>query len=175
MDKIRIRGGRPLNGQIPISGAKNAALPLMATALLTDDTVTLVNVPRLADIDSMAHLLVQLAAAHVVLQSGADGAAFLAHAGHVAEAAQGGGARLGLAQAGLHVAAREHLEVRGELLVHLDVDGDEAMAVAPPASGDHRHGAPAQAGWTTFATAAEKCAQRAVSAPSCARPAEVRE
>jgi UDP-N-acetylglucosamine 1-carboxyvinyltransferase len=60
MDKIRIRGGRPLNGQIPISGAKNAALPLMATALLTDDTVTLVNVPRLADIDSMAHLLVQL-------------------------------------------------------------------------------------------------------------------
>ena len=60
MDKIRIRGGKPLNGQIAISGAKNAALPLMATALLTDETVTLVNVPRLADIDSMAHLLVQL-------------------------------------------------------------------------------------------------------------------
>ncbi len=60
MDKIRICGGKPLNGQIVISGAKNAALPLMATALLTDDTVTLVNIPRLADIDSMAHLLVQL-------------------------------------------------------------------------------------------------------------------
>ena len=64
MDKIRIRGGKPLNGQITISGAKNAALPLMATALLTDDTVTLVNVPRLADIDSMAHLLVQAPLKH---------------------------------------------------------------------------------------------------------------
>ncbi len=60
MDKIRIRGGNPLKGQIAICGAKNAALPLMAAALLTDDTVSLVNVPRLADIDSMAHLLVQL-------------------------------------------------------------------------------------------------------------------
>ncbi len=60
MDKIRIRGGNPLKGQIAIGGAKNAALPLMAATLLTDDTVSLVNVPRLADIDSMAHLLVQL-------------------------------------------------------------------------------------------------------------------
>lgn len=60
MDKIRIRGGNPLKGQIAIGGAKNAALPLMAAALLTSDAVSLVNVPRLADIDSMAHLLVQL-------------------------------------------------------------------------------------------------------------------
>ncbi|GAB2178685.1 UDP-N-acetylglucosamine 1-carboxyvinyltransferase [Dongia sp. agr-C8] len=59
MDRIRIRGGRPLRGQIPISGAKNAALPLMATCLLTDKEVRLDNVPDLADISTMTHLLVQ--------------------------------------------------------------------------------------------------------------------
>ena len=68
MDRIRIRGGVPLKGQIAIGGAKNAALPLMAAALLTDDTLTLVNVPRLADIDSMAHLLVQLGAEVAISQ-----------------------------------------------------------------------------------------------------------
>ncbi len=46
MDRIRIRGGRALSGTIPISGAKNAALPLMATALLTDGPLTLTNAPR---------------------------------------------------------------------------------------------------------------------------------
>ncbi|HMK68621.1 MAG TPA: UDP-N-acetylglucosamine 1-carboxyvinyltransferase, partial [Stellaceae bacterium] len=59
MDKIRIRGGKPLEGKIRIGGAKNAALPLMAAALLTDETLTLTNLPRLVDIDTMAHLLVQ--------------------------------------------------------------------------------------------------------------------
>ena len=59
MDRIRIRGGRPLHGQIQISGAKNAALPLMATCLLTDQEVRLDNVPDLADISTMTHLLVQ--------------------------------------------------------------------------------------------------------------------
>jgi UDP-N-acetylglucosamine 1-carboxyvinyltransferase len=59
MDRIRIRGGRPLRGQIQISGAKNAALPLMATCLLTDQEVRLDNVPDLADISTMTHLLVQ--------------------------------------------------------------------------------------------------------------------
>ena len=49
MDRIRIRGGNTLNGTINISGAKNAALPLMITALLTPDTLTLKNVPRLVD------------------------------------------------------------------------------------------------------------------------------
>jgi UDP-N-acetylglucosamine 1-carboxyvinyltransferase len=49
MDRIRIRGGNKLNGTINISGAKNAALPLMITALLTPDTLTLKNVPRLVD------------------------------------------------------------------------------------------------------------------------------
>ena len=50
MDQIRVHGGRPLHGRLPISGAKNAALPLMAAGLLTADTVRLGNVPRLADI-----------------------------------------------------------------------------------------------------------------------------
>ena len=59
MDKIRIRGGRPLHGSISISGAKNAALPLMAAALLTDETLTLTNMPQLVDIATMAKLLMQ--------------------------------------------------------------------------------------------------------------------
>lgn len=59
MDKIRIIGGKPLEGKIPISGAKNAALPLMAASLLTDDTLKLSNVPYLADIVTMANLLAQ--------------------------------------------------------------------------------------------------------------------
>lgn len=59
MDKIRIRGGKPLKGMIPISGAKNAALPLMAAALLTPGKLSLSNVPYLADVITMANLLVQ--------------------------------------------------------------------------------------------------------------------
>ncbi len=59
MDKIRIRGGRPLSGEIVIGGAKNAALPLMAAGLLTEQRLTLTNVPRLADIDTMTALLSQ--------------------------------------------------------------------------------------------------------------------
>ncbi len=57
MDKILIRGGRALSGVIPISGAKNAALPIMAASILTDDALTLANVPRLADITTMVNLL----------------------------------------------------------------------------------------------------------------------
>src|SRR5205085_11813607 len=59
MDKIRIRGGRPLAGAIPIGGAKNAALPLMAASLLTDETLVLENLPNLADIATMRVLLEQ--------------------------------------------------------------------------------------------------------------------
>lgn len=62
MDRLRIRGGRPLIGEIPISGAKNAALPLMAAALLSSDGLTLENVPELADIVSMSALLKELGA-----------------------------------------------------------------------------------------------------------------
>ncbi|MEQ9814000.1 MAG: UDP-N-acetylglucosamine 1-carboxyvinyltransferase [Azospirillaceae bacterium] len=59
LDRIRIRGGSRLEGTIPISGAKNAALPLMAAALLTDKPLTLDRVPRLADIQTMSALLAQ--------------------------------------------------------------------------------------------------------------------
>lgn len=59
MDKIRITGGVPLKGSIPISGAKNAALPLMAASLLCEETLTLDNVPYLADVITMANLLAQ--------------------------------------------------------------------------------------------------------------------
>lgn len=59
MDKIRIRGGQPLNGTIRIGGAKNAALPLMAACLLSDEPLVLGNVPHLADITTMANLLGQ--------------------------------------------------------------------------------------------------------------------
>ncbi|SHJ73701.1 UDP-N-acetylglucosamine 1-carboxyvinyltransferase [Aureimonas altamirensis] len=57
MDRIRIRGGNALNGTIPISGAKNAALPLMIASLLTDDTLTLENVPHLADVEQLIRIL----------------------------------------------------------------------------------------------------------------------
>jgi UDP-N-acetylglucosamine 1-carboxyvinyltransferase len=57
MDRIRIRGGAPLHGTIPISGAKNAALPLMIASLLTPETLELTNVPRLADIASLLRIL----------------------------------------------------------------------------------------------------------------------
>ncbi len=59
MDRIRVRGGRPLQGRIPIRGAKNAALPLMAAGLLTEERLVLSNVPHLADIETMASLLAQ--------------------------------------------------------------------------------------------------------------------
>ena len=57
MDRIRIVGGRPLNGTIPISGAKNAALPLMIAGLLTEETLILDNVPRLADVAQLQRIL----------------------------------------------------------------------------------------------------------------------
>jgi UDP-N-acetylglucosamine 1-carboxyvinyltransferase len=57
VDRIRIRGGRPLEGRIRISGAKNAALPLLAAGLLTNERLVLSNVPALADIATMASLL----------------------------------------------------------------------------------------------------------------------
>ena len=60
MDSIWIKGGSKLAGEIPISGAKNAALALMPCALLTDEKLTLKNLPRLADVDTFAHLLNQL-------------------------------------------------------------------------------------------------------------------
>lgn len=60
MDKIKIIGGKRLEGKIYISGAKNAALPLICASLLTDETVTLTNMPALSDIRSMNLLLEQM-------------------------------------------------------------------------------------------------------------------
>src|SRR4030095_9055540 len=59
MDKIIIEGGKRLSGAIPVSGAKNAALTLLPCALLTDEPLTLRNLPRLADIDGFQHLMNQ--------------------------------------------------------------------------------------------------------------------
>lgn len=60
MDRIIIKGGRPLKGRIEISGAKNAALPLLTASLLTDETLTLANLPHLADISTLINLLTEL-------------------------------------------------------------------------------------------------------------------
>jgi UDP-N-acetylglucosamine 1-carboxyvinyltransferase len=57
MDRIRVLGGRKLKGSIPISGAKNAALPLMIASLLSEETLVLDNVPRLADVALLQHIL----------------------------------------------------------------------------------------------------------------------
>ncbi|WP_174298803.1 UDP-N-acetylglucosamine 1-carboxyvinyltransferase [Sphingomonas bacterium] len=66
MDRILIRGGRRLSGRLPISGAKNAALTLLPCALLTDEPLTLRNLPRLADVDSFGHLLNQFGVSTLV-------------------------------------------------------------------------------------------------------------
>ena len=60
MDKLLIEGGRPLSGEVAISGAKNAALPLLCAALLTKEPLTLANVPSLNDIGTMLKLLAQM-------------------------------------------------------------------------------------------------------------------
>jgi UDP-N-acetylglucosamine 1-carboxyvinyltransferase len=73
MDKILIRGGVPLAGTIPIGGAKNAALPLMAASLLTAEPLILANLPDLADIATMANLLVQHGIAITIADRGDSG------------------------------------------------------------------------------------------------------
>ncbi|MEM9736993.1 MAG: UDP-N-acetylglucosamine 1-carboxyvinyltransferase [Pseudomonadota bacterium] len=70
MDKIIVRGGRPLHGTIDISGAKNACLTLMPAILLTDQPITLTNAPRLADIATMTALLESLGAEIAPLAGG---------------------------------------------------------------------------------------------------------
>src|SRR5258708_5045530 len=62
MDKLLIEGGRPLEGSVRISGAKNAALPAMAAALLTADRIELDNIPRVRDIITMGRLLAHMSA-----------------------------------------------------------------------------------------------------------------
>jgi UDP-N-acetylglucosamine 1-carboxyvinyltransferase len=62
MNKLKIKGGRPLHGEIQISGAKNAALPILAASLLASEKVLISNVPRLKDVTTMIELLGQLGA-----------------------------------------------------------------------------------------------------------------
>ena len=66
MDKLIINGGKPLQGEVIISGAKNAALPIMAATLLASDNVTIANVPHLKDVTTMMELLGHLGAQLVV-------------------------------------------------------------------------------------------------------------
>src|SRR5215211_9371448 len=66
MDKFRIKGARPLEGRVQISGAKNSALPCMAAALLTGETITLHNLPYVRDIITMRRLLEDLGS-HVLM------------------------------------------------------------------------------------------------------------
>ncbi len=70
MDAIRVRGGTPLQGRIPIAGAKNACLALMPATLLTEEPLTLTNAPRLSDIRTMGLLLESLGAEVAALQDG---------------------------------------------------------------------------------------------------------
>src|SRR5689334_17761291 len=60
MDRFKIQGGKKLHGTVRISGAKNAALPAMAAALLTPDTVILKNIPQVRDVITMAKLLAHM-------------------------------------------------------------------------------------------------------------------
>ena len=88
MDRILIRGGNRLSGRLPISGAKNAALTLMPCALLTDEPLTLRNLPRLADVDSFGHLLNQLGASTAIEGTRPDefGRVMTIRAGHLTSA-----------------------------------------------------------------------------------------
>lgn len=79
MDRLAIIGGRPLFGEVAISGAKNSALKLMAAALLTDEPLVIENCPRLADIDTLLKLLAQHGAAQTF-----DGSTLTLHAKNIA-------------------------------------------------------------------------------------------
>src|SRR5690606_29230185 len=78
MDRIHIRGGRRLNGRVPVSGAKNAALPLMTAALLSDEPLVLSNMPRLADVRTLSRLL-DVLGADISVESGAEGDVMTLH------------------------------------------------------------------------------------------------
>ncbi len=85
MDRIWIKGGRPLRGEIQISGAKNAALPLMAAALLSDEGLLLRNVPDLMDIKTMAGLLERLGLVIEPSNEGRSAPGFLLTAAKIAD------------------------------------------------------------------------------------------
>lgn len=83
MDRIRIRGGTPLRGAIPVSGSKNASLPLMAASLLSDQPVRLRNVPGVVDIATMGRLLEDLGVAVDIAPAGAFGQTVSLHAASI--------------------------------------------------------------------------------------------
>ncbi len=83
MDSIVVKGGAPLSGEIPISGAKNTCLKLMSAALLTEQPLTLMNVPRLSDIRTMASLLESLGCEVAMLN---NGQVMVLRAGNIANA-----------------------------------------------------------------------------------------
>jgi UDP-N-acetylglucosamine 1-carboxyvinyltransferase len=85
VDKLRIRGGRTLEGEVSISGAKNAALPIMCAALLSAQPLRLSNVPQLMDVRTMAKLLRQMG---VAAEAPADGRMLL-HAGRISDPTAG--------------------------------------------------------------------------------------
>lgn len=85
MDRIAITGGARLHGEIPISGAKNSAIKLMAASLLTDEPLRLTNMPRLADTRFLARLLQRLGA-EVVERDGDDGAETVLHTREIVSA-----------------------------------------------------------------------------------------
>ena len=85
MDSIAIRGGAPLHGEIPISGAKNSAIKLMAASLLTDAPLRLTNMPRLADTRFLGKLLTRLGA-EVTERDGPDGPETVLHAAEIVSA-----------------------------------------------------------------------------------------
>ncbi len=85
MDRIRIIGGTPLKGTITVGGAKNAALALMPACLLTDETLSLANLPHLVDITTMANLLAQHGARMILNGDAANGG----HTGRVLELTAG--------------------------------------------------------------------------------------
>ncbi len=70
MDKLLIEGGRPLVGEVRVSGAKNAALPILCAALLTPEPLVLTNVPRLNDVRTMQTLLAQMGVAQDARHAG---------------------------------------------------------------------------------------------------------
>ena len=71
MDKLLIEGGYPLEGEVRVSGAKNAALPILCAALLCREPLTLTNVPRLNDVRTMQSLLAQMGVKIDTSQAGA--------------------------------------------------------------------------------------------------------
>src|SRR2546425_9826618 len=85
VDKLRIRGGRPLEGEVRVSGAKNAALPIMCAALLSSQPLRLSNVPQLMDVRTMAKLLRQMG---VAAEPPSDGRMVL-HAARITEPTAG--------------------------------------------------------------------------------------